>query len=198
MGVSAHAILTLSVSGWLKYIVQSWPSLLNVNKSSHKCSCNPFWIFFTNSHTAYATSHTMAPCRDETHDLAVTIQLPDYYVDAPQAWFRQINSTFAASRIVRPLTMLHWAVSKLGCGVAHLGCGVAQTGCSVAQIGCGVAQFRVRRGSVACRLAVRQARVRISARHPRGGPLPSGRYEDNKSSIQRVVYIKNCMSARLM
>jgi hypothetical protein len=47
--------------------------------------------------------------------------------------------------------------------------------------GCGVAQ-RVRRGSAGCgvaqivarRLAVRQARVRIPARHPRGGPLPSG------------------------
>ncbi len=35
--------------------------------------------------------------------------------------------------------------------------------------GCGVAQI------VAHRLAVRQARVRISARHPRGGPLPSGK-----------------------
>ncbi len=34
--------------------------------------------------------------------------------------------------------------------------------------GCGVAQIAARR------LAVRQARVRISARHPRGGPPPSG------------------------
>ncbi|MFN9909531.1 MAG: hypothetical protein ACK56F_26010 [bacterium] len=41
-------------------------------------------------------------------------------------------------------------------------------------LGCGVAQI------VARRLAVRQARVRISARHPRGGPLPSGSHEDNK------------------
>jgi hypothetical protein len=49
------------------------------------------------------------------------------------------------------------------------GCGVAQLGCGVAQLGCGVAQI------VARRLAVRQARVRISARHPRGGPLPSGK-----------------------
>ncbi len=64
-------------------------------------------------------------------------------------------------------------VAQIGCGVAQTGCGVAQIGCGVAQIGCGEAQI------VARRLAVRQARVRISARHPRGGPLTSGSYEDN-------------------
>ncbi len=47
----------------------------------------------------------------------------------------------------------------------------------------GVAQI------VAHRLAVRQARVRISARHPRGGPLPSECNEDTKSGSLRVVYI---------
>jgi hypothetical protein len=41
-------------------------------------------------------------------------------------------------------------------------------------IGCGVAH------TVARRLSVRQARVRISARHPRGGTLPSGSHEDIK------------------
>jgi hypothetical protein len=35
-------------------------------------------------------------------------------------------------------------------------------------------------------LAVRQARVRISARHPTGGPLPSGSNEENKSGTRRV------------
>jgi hypothetical protein len=59
-------------------------------------------------------------------------------------------------------------------------------------IGCGVAQ------TVARRLAVRQARVRISARHPRGCPLPSVSNEEIKSGAQRVVYIKYHMSARLM
>ncbi len=33
-------------------------------------------------------------------------------------------------------------------------------------LGCGMAQL------VACRAAVRRPRVRISARHPNGGPLP--------------------------
>jgi hypothetical protein len=33
-------------------------------------------------------------------------------------------------------------------------------------LGCGMAQL------VACRVAVRRPRVRISARHPSGGPLP--------------------------
>ncbi len=42
-----------------------------------------------------------------------------------------------------------------------VGCGLAQLGCGVAQLGCGVAQL------VARRLAVRRARVRIPARHPR-------------------------------
>jgi hypothetical protein len=41
-------------------------------------------------------------------------------------------------------------------------------------LGCGVAH------TVERRLAVRQAQVRISARHPRGGPLPSGSHEENK------------------
>jgi hypothetical protein len=78
-------------------------------------------------------------------------------------------------------------------------------------LGCGVAQTRIRRGSdkgaswlrqglhggaqtVARRLAVRQARVRISARHPRGGPLPSGSHEEKK----RVLDEYTSMSAQLM
>ncbi len=50
--------------------------------------------------------------------------------------------------------------------------------------GCGAAQI------VAHRLAVRQARVRISARHSRGGPLSSGCNEDNMSGSLRVVYCR--------
>ncbi len=41
---------------------------------------------------------------------------------------------------------------------------------------------------VARQFAVRQARVRISARHPRGSHLPSGSNEDNKSGTLLVVY----------
>ncbi len=52
-------------------------------------------------------------------------------------------------------------VAQLWCGVAQLWCGVAQEWCGVAQLWCGVAQF------IARRLAVRQARVRFSARHHR-------------------------------
>jgi hypothetical protein len=63
----------------------------------------------------------MAPSRessterrhDNTHDIAATVRLPDYYVDATQAWFRQINSIFAASCVTRLLTKYHWAISKL-------------------------------------------------------------------------------------
>ncbi len=65
-------------------------------------------------------------------------------------------------------------------------------GCGVAQLGCGVAQTAARR------LAVWQARARISARHLRGGPLPSGSNEEIKSGTRRVLYIKYCMYARLM
>jgi len=44
--------------------------------------------------------------------------------------------------------------------------------------------------TVALRLAVWQARVRISARHPRGGPVPSGSNEEIKCGTRRVLYIK--------
>ncbi len=72
--------------------------------------------------------------------------------------------------------------SELWTLIKYSGSGMAQTGCGMAQ-------------TVACRLAVWQARVRISARHPRGGPLPSGSNEDIKSGTHRVLYIKNivCM-----
>ncbi len=53
-----------------------------------------------------------------------------------------------------------YSVAQLGCSVAQLGCSVAQLGCSVAQLGCSVSQLVVRW------LSVRQARVRVSARHP--------------------------------
>ena len=82
-------------------------------------------------------------------------------------------------------------VAQTGCGVAQTGCGVAQTGCGVAQIGCGVAQIGCGVAQiVAHRLAVRQARVRILARHPRGGPLPSGKqWENSTSSIYKILYV---------
>jgi hypothetical protein len=70
--------------------------------------------------------------------------------------------------------------------VRRCGCGVrVRCGCDVAQ-------------SVARRLAVRQAQVRILARHPKGGPLPTGSNEEIKSGAGRVVYIKCYMYARLM
>ncbi len=72
-------------------------------------------------------------------------------------------------------------MADIGCGVAHKGCGVAHTGCGVAHTGCGVAHIGYGVAhTVARRLAVRPAPVHISARHPRGGPLPSGSHEDNK------------------
>ncbi len=49
---------------------------------------------------------------------------------------------------------------SFGCGVAQFGCGVAQ------MVGCDETQM------VARRAAVRRLRVRHSARHPSGGPLP--------------------------
>ncbi len=63
---------------------------------------------------------------------------------------------------------------------------------------------RVWRGSEGCccvaqivarRLAVRQARVQISAWHPKGGPLPSGSYEDNRMIYILYIYKKYCMYA---
>ncbi len=52
---------------------------------------------------------------------------------------------------------------------------------------------------VARRLAVRQARVRISARrHPRGGPLLIGSDEDKKKRFSTSYTYKYCMFTRLM
>ncbi len=101
----------------------------------------------------------------------------------------------------------HSRVRRGTAGAAwHRGCGVAQrvrrgtVGCGVAQLGCGVAQQgaawhnRVRRGTVssasACCMAGPSS---ISARHPTGGPLPSGSYEEIKSGTRRVLYIKYCI-----
>jgi hypothetical protein len=57
-------------------------------------------------------------------------------------------------------------------------------------IGCGAVTGRGAAHTVARLLFVRQARVRISARHPsRGGPLLSGSHEDIKRVQRRVVYI---------
>jgi hypothetical protein len=87
-------------------------------------------------------------------------------------------------------------MAQSGCGVAQLGCGVTQEG--TAWLSYGAAWLRrVQRGSKGCgvaqivarQLAVRQARVRISARHPRGGTLPSGSYEENKSGRRVILYI---------
>jgi hypothetical protein len=57
-------------------------------------------------------------------------------------------------------------MAQSGCVMAQLGCGMAQSGCGMAQSGCGMAQL------VGCQAAVRRPRVRISARHPSGNPLP--------------------------
>ncbi len=67
--------------------------------------------------------------------------------------------------------------------------------------GCGVAQTRVRRGSdLGCggtqtearRLAVWQARVRISARHPREGFYRAEAMRRSRVTLDVVLYIKYC------
>ena len=46
-------------------------------------------------------------------DFAGAVRLADYCAESPQSWFRNINSSFAASRVTRSCTKFHWAVSKL-------------------------------------------------------------------------------------
>ena len=46
-------------------------------------------------------------------DFAGAVRLADYCAESPQAWFRNINSTFAASRVTCSTTKFHRAVSKL-------------------------------------------------------------------------------------
>jgi hypothetical protein len=116
-------------------------------------------------------------------------QVRKYFCTQGAAWHNRVRR---GTTRVRHGTTQGAAWHNSGCGVAQLGCGVAQLGCGVAQLGCGVAQL------VARRLAVRQARVRISARHPRGGPLLSGSDEDNKKRFSTSYIYKYCMYACLM
>jgi hypothetical protein len=77
-------------------------------------------------------------------------------------------------------------VAQQGSGVAQQGGGVALQGCGVAQQGCGV---------VARRAAVRRPRVRISARHPSGGPLlertAMRKQERNSANVMNEVLCMN-------
>jgi hypothetical protein len=51
--------------------------------------------------------------RHREDDFAGAVCIPDYYTDAPQAWFRSINTTFAVSHVTKPLTKFYWTLSKL-------------------------------------------------------------------------------------
>jgi hypothetical protein len=51
--------------------------------------------------------------RRENNESATTVRIPEYYEDASMAWFRSINATFAVSRITKPITKFHWALSEL-------------------------------------------------------------------------------------
>ena len=89
---------------------------------------------------------------------------------------RRQMSSFSRCRLRRrPIAGWLSAIEKIG--LLKQGCGVAQT--------------------VARRLAVWQARVRIEARHPRGGPLPSGSNEEIKSDARWIIYIKYYMHLNL-
>jgi hypothetical protein len=62
---------------------------------------------------------------------------------------------------------LGWGMAQLRVGHGSVEGGAwLSRGWGMAQLGWGMAQL------VACRAAVRRPRVRISARHPIGGPLP--------------------------
>ena len=107
--------------------------------------------------------------------------------------YRRPTTIKVATNLTRRVHF-YWSVGDVGARVClpALGAEGSNTswaeGCGVAQTGCGVAQI------VAHRLAVRQARVRISARHPWGGPLPSGKQWGKQewcstSSIYKILYV---------
>ncbi len=88
---------------------------------------------------------------------------------------RQMSSFFRCRLHRRPIAGLLSAIEKNGAVIT-----------------------RVRRGSESsARLAERQAWVRISARHPWGGALPSGSTEEIKAGARRVIYIKYYMHLNL-
>ncbi len=69
---------------------------------------------------------------------------------------------------------------------------MAQIGCGMAQTGCGMAQIRVRYGSDSSAPACSRLGT------PEEALYRAESNEDNRSGALRVVYIKHCMSARLM
>jgi hypothetical protein len=54
-----------------------------------------------------------SPTPPETPEFASVVPLDDYCTDSLQAWFRNINSMFAVSCIMRSITKFHMAVIKL-------------------------------------------------------------------------------------
>jgi hypothetical protein len=59
-------------------------------------------------------------CLEEV--FAGAVHIPDYYTEAPQAWFRSINATFAVSCIKKPFTKFYWALSKLPSSLVNTIC----------------------------------------------------------------------------
>jgi hypothetical protein len=59
-------------------------------------------------------SEAMAPSQKPSterrrinNESAATVRIPEYYADAPMAWFCSINATFAVSRVTKPITKFH-------------------------------------------------------------------------------------------
>ncbi len=50
---------------------------------------------------------------EQAYDFTHGVRRTGDYADLPQTWFRNFNSTFAASRLTQSLIKFPWAVSKL-------------------------------------------------------------------------------------
>jgi hypothetical protein len=59
------------------------------------------------------TSRDSSPSRSGETAYVPAVCIPDYYMDAPQAWFRSINATFAVNKVTNSLTRFYWVLSKL-------------------------------------------------------------------------------------
>jgi hypothetical protein len=65
---------------------------------------------FTNTpHATYMPSPLRELSQERRHenDFVGTIRILVYYVEAPQAWFCNINAKFAVSSVTKPLTKFH-------------------------------------------------------------------------------------------
>jgi hypothetical protein len=79
-------------------------AFLLIGRYKHGTSIVVTPVNFPTLHTQPTRQATQWPYRGNCCRSAGAVRIADSYADAPQAWFRSINATFAVSRVTKPLT----------------------------------------------------------------------------------------------